>query len=143
MPGTYGYQDVADRIEAVLGVRPATSTLRGATAQDRRTEGLRPRHDRVTAGMPRPLSEVSPERQARFDADQIERWLANHPRLRKQRAEHAALQGLTSGAREVDVVRTARAAGLTWARIASILTDHDGHSRTRQGLMKRYRMLKE
>lgn len=140
MPGSYSYTDLADRIEAVLGVRPALSTLRAAAAKDRRTHGLRPRHDRLTAGMP-PARETGPRGRAGFDADQVEQWLADHPRLLKQHARIAAQTALSRGDQEIDVVREARASGLPWLQIAELLTGHDGKPRTRQGLIKRYQAL--
>lgn len=138
-PATYGYAQIADRVDQVLGVRPAISTLRTAKVAQRRTAGLRARHDRITAGMPEPLTTSQPGESARFDAAQIEHWLANHPRVLKQQAEDAAIRALGRGDPELQVVRQARIAGLPWSRISRILTNFDGKTRTAQGLSALYR----
>lgn len=129
---TYRYTDVAARIEAVLGVRPSLTTLRAAAAEQTRT-GLAPRHDRITAGMPRPLA-TPPGAAAEFDQEAIDTWLSGHPRRRRAQAEEAAVAALSAGSPEVVVVSNARAAGVRWARIVEILVDHDGRRRTIAGV---------
>lgn len=129
---TYRYPDVAARIEAVLGVRPSLTTLRAAAAEQTRT-GLRPGHERITAGLPRPLP-TPPGVAAEFDQAAIEEWLADHPRLRRARAAAAAAAAIAAGDVETAVVAQARAAGVSWARIVEILVDHDGKRRTVPGI---------
>lgn len=137
-PATYSYADIADRLEQTLGVRPAISTLRAAAAATHRTANLHPRHDRITAAMPAPLTSPAAGEPARFDAGQIEHWIARHPRLLKQRAQQHATQALRRGEAELDVVIEARANGLSWASIATILTSHDHTTRTVPGLSRFY-----
>lgn len=115
---TYDYPQLAERIEAVLGVRPALSTLRTATARATRAQDYPPR---ITAGMPAPLQpRTSP---ARFRAEDIESWLQTHPwRLQKQ-----ALMELTAAAATLDeaaatqAVAAARVAGASWSAVTEAL----------------------
>lgn len=133
MPDSYTYNQVADRIAEVLGVRPSASTLRAgssATGEGRLTGRVR-----VTAGMPAPRRGLV-DRRAVFDAAAIEGWLANHPHRAQRRAVVALEQAPTF---DLDIaVAGARAAGLSWAQVAAALTITTGVSRTRQWAQWRF-----
>lgn len=128
------YSQVADRIEAALGVRPAPSTLRAAAADNSRG-GTR---IRVTAGMPAPVPpHPGGNDPPRFDATAIDRWLADHPRLKRSRSRQR-LVAAPAGRREQAVARAVRE-GLSWQVIAGALGEADGASYSRQGVHARYR----
>lgn len=137
-PATYGYKQVADRIEHVLGERPEESTMRTALVRRRRTAGRRPG---IATGLPAPLpSEKLP---ARFSADAVEEWLAAHPRLAWDQAVQEAREGLAAGKSTAVIVHGARTRGLSWRQITEILNTHDGGHRSVSGVHKRYRRLDE
>lgn len=137
-PATYSYAALADRIEEVLGERPSRSALRAASAKDRGT-GAALARPRATIGMPAPLHGTSRTAPAVFDVDEIEQWLANHPRLRWQRAVDEMAVSLARGADEEQVVAAAVTSGLPWRTITAQLNAHDGRGRTVAGIHKRYR----
>ena len=110
---TYGYEELAARIEQVLGERPSPSALRAARAQGRRTKSTLTK-PRLTVGLPASLPAPSRTAPAAFDIEEVERWLAGHPRL---------------------------AHGLSWRTITSLLVAHDGQVRSIAGVHKRYRHL--
>lgn len=139
-PATYSYDQVAERIEQVLGEQPSKSALRAAPLRQRRTRGRRPG---LTAGMPAPLPSPSKTIRARFSAAAIEEWLALHPRLEWARAIRDAKADLAAGQPTEDVVSAAFARGLSWRQITAILNDHDGGHRSVSGVHKRYRRLEE
>ncbi|WP_043650846.1 hypothetical protein [Cellulosimicrobium cellulans] len=132
---TYGYAEVAERIEQELGVRPALSTLRAATAKAEESTKSSPR---VTAGMPAPLPSSARTVPAQFDRAAIERWLRRHPRKLERRAVEEAAAALSRGDAEADVVAKARADGLSWRAITEILNNHDGRARSTSAVHKRY-----
>lgn len=126
------YPEVAARIDQVLGIRPATATLRAAAAT-----GHRPgRGTAITTGMPLPCAVRDSAGRARFDAVEIDRWLAQHPQLRIRRQ----LQALTAAPRpaRAEAVATARAAGLSWQEIAEACGAADNTTYTRQWAQQRY-----
>lgn len=137
---TYDYEQLVARIEAVLGERPSTSALRAAAAQQRRTANPRTKA-RLTAGMPPPLPATSRTSPARFDAEEIESWLASHPRLAWQQATEQARDGLRHGGDTEQVIAQALRAGLSWRTITALLIEHDGRPRTMAGVHKHYRHL--
>ena len=137
-PATYSYDQVAERIEQVLGERPSKSALRAAPLRQRHTRGRRPG---LTAGMPAPLPSPSKTIRARFSAAAVEEWLAVHPRLEWARAVHEAKVGLAAGQPTETVVTAAFAGGLSWRQITAILNEHDGGHRSVSGVHKSYRHL--
>lgn len=137
-PATYSYDQVAERIEQVLGEQPSKSALRAARLRQRRTRGRRPG---LTAGMPAPLPSPSKTIPARFSATAIEEWLAAHPRLEWDRAIREAKVGLAAGQPTEDVVLAALAGGLSWRLITETLNEHDGRHCSVSGVHKRYRHL--
>lgn len=137
-PATYSYDQVAERIEQVLGERPSKSALRAAPLRQRRTRGRRPG---LTAGMPAPLPSPSKTTRARFSAEAVEEWLAVHPRLEWARAMHEAQMGLAAGQHTDTVVSAALTGGLSWRQITAILNEHDGGHRSVSGVHKSYRHL--
>jgi len=134
---TYGYDELATRIEQVLGERPSRSILRaGPTVADRATRFP----GRLTAGMPHPLPATSRTAPARFDADQVDAWLATHPRVAFQRAVDETGQlmrdpTITTAA----AVARARELGLTWSTITQLLGAERHDTRTRAAIHKAYR----
>jgi len=139
-PATYSYDQVAERIEQVLGEQPSRSALRAAPLRQRRTRGRRPG---LTAGMPAPLPSPSKTIRARFSATAVEEWLAVHPRLEWARAIRDAKESLAAGQPIEDVVSAALSEGLSWRQITAILNEHDGGHRSVSGVHKRYRSLDE
>ena len=137
-PATYSYDQVAERIEQVLGERPSKSALRAAPLRQRRTRGRRPG---LTAGMPAPLPSPSKTIRARFSAAAVEEWLAVHPRLEWARAIREAQMGLAAGQTTETVVTAALTGGLSWRQITAILNTHDGGHRSVSGVHKSYRHL--
>ena len=121
----YSYEDLADRIEAVLGERPSLSALRAAHAEDQRRGAKRGR-PRITAGMPRPRASASRTAPARFASVDVEAWLTTHPRRRWDEALRLAGERLAQGDDEEATVRAALEAGLSWAAIAGLLSVHEG-----------------
>lgn len=139
-PATYSYDQVAERIEQVLGERPSKSALRAAPLRQRRTRGRRPG---LTAGMPGPLPSPSKTIRARFSAAAVEEWLATHPRLEWARARHEAQTSLAAGKPTETAVSAALAGGLSWRQITAILNEHDGGHRSVSGVHKRYHRFEE
>jgi len=127
---TLTYDQLADRIEQELGVRPATSSLR-AVAHSRRR-----RRTAVTAGMPAPEPTRDTRRRTVFDADAIDTWLAQHPHVQIRRLQ----QRITAAplARRTAVVAAAREAGLSWQHIADACAAADGRSYTKQWAQQRF-----
>lgn len=137
---TYGYEELAARIEQVLGERPSPSALRAARAQSRRTESTLTK-PRLTVGMPAPLPAPSRTAPAAFDVEDVERWLAGHPRVAWNQAVAQAEQALARGEDVESVISQALAHGLSWRTITTVLVEHDGQSRSTAGVHKRYRHL--
>ncbi len=137
-PATYSYEQLAARIEEVLGVRPSLSTLRAAAAEARRTPTSRARA-RITVGLPAPLPTASRTAPVHFDATLIEAWLAEHPRLIWMRASERFRQRLERGEDVDTVVRQALSEGLPWRTITSLLHDRGGEPGTLAGIHRRYR----
>ena len=137
---TYGYEELAARIEQVLGELPSPSALRAARAQGRRTESTLTK-PRLTVGMPAPLPAPSRTAPAAFDVEDVERWLAGHPRVAWNQAVAQAEQALARGEDVESVISQALAHGLSWRTITTVLVEHDGQSRSTAGLHKRYRHL--
>ncbi len=123
----YSYEDLADRIEAVLGERPSLSSLRAAPAEDQR-RGAKKGRPRITAGMPRPRPSATRTSPARFAPEDIEAWLADHPRRRWDAARQLAGERLAQGHDEEEAVRLALEDGLSWAAIAEVLSTHEGRT---------------
>ena len=137
---TYGYEELAARIQEVLGERPSRSALRAARAQSRRTEATLTK-PRLTVGMPAPLPAPSPTAPATFDVEEVERWLVSHPRLAWNKAVEQAERALVRGDDVELVIARALAQGLSWRTITSLLVAHDGQARSTAGVHKRYRHL--
>lgn len=136
----YGYEELAARIEQVLGERPSRSALRAAAAAGRRT-GSTLSKPRVTIGMPAPLPAASRTSPAAFSVGAVEAWLKAHPRLEWNRARAEALTRLERGDDVERVLERALARGLSWRTITEVLVEHDGRARTAAGVHKRYRHL--
>lgn len=126
------YRDVADRIEAALGVRPAPSTLRAAAA----VSGRGATRARITAGLPAPLPEPDAAGRTVFDAGAIDQWLAQHPRNRIHREQYRLAEA--GPAERAAAVAHARGAGLSWQQVAEALGRTDGKSRSRQWAQQRF-----
>lgn len=126
------YEQLASRIETVLGTRPALSTLRAAAA----TRTRRPRRSDLTAGMPAPLPERDSHHRTVFDSPAIEEWLHTHPRLQIRHHQ----QRLTAAARSErsTAVAAARAAGLSWQQVADACAAADATSYTKQWAQQRF-----
>lgn len=133
---TYTYEQVADLIQRVLGVRPALSTLRAAAAKQQRSPASA-RHSRLTAGMPAPYR-VKSGAPSVFLADEIDAWLNDHPQLRHDAAREQLLADVRAGRPESLAVDDARSRGMSWAAIASTLQSSDGRRRSRQGMHQAY-----
>lgn len=140
---TYSYEQLAGRLQDVLGVRPSPSSLRAAAAAARRTTSSQG-PPRATAQMPPPLPGPAATSPARFDAAQVEAWLSRHPRLLWQQAVADLEQALRSA--DVDAteaVREARTRGLSWQQITTTLHGTGVDHRSRAGIFKAYRHLDE
>ena len=133
-PATYTYDQLADAIEQVLGVRPAASTLRAAQAETR--SAVRTRRRSLTAGMPAPLPSTGGA--ALFDAATVDRWLADHPRRALQRATEEAADALRAGTSEAEVVAYARENGLSWRQITEMLNTVGPRRRSIAAVHRRY-----
>jgi hypothetical protein len=136
---TYGYEELATRIEQELGVRPSPSALRAAAAASRRTSTTQAR-PRVTAGLPTPRPKPYRTSPAVFSADEIDAWLADHPRWHWMAAVgqfRAVLQDPMVPTRQA--VAQGRSLGLTWAQITEGLRDVRQDTRVRAAIHKAYR----
>lgn len=129
------YDQVAARIERVLGVRPAVSTLRKEHSTNARTSHRNLSKARIATGLPAPIAE-SPGMPSLFSAQAIDKWLADHPQT-AAKSIRRALMASTSRTRARAIER-AREAGMSWEMIAEALTEADGSPITRQALYKRY-----
>lgn len=136
---TYSYEELADRIEQVLGERPSRSALRAAAAKERIARSTQS-VPRLTAGMPRPLPAPTRTAPAAFSAEQVEAWLANHPRLVHDQALRQLSAALARGDDVETAVHQARSTGLSWRAITAALSEHDGQPRSVAGVHKRYRV---
>lgn len=138
---TYSYTEVSDRIAAVLGETPSRSALRAAAAESVRSGHTNSRV-RLTAGMPAPLPPHSRTAPARFDADEVERWLERHPRL-QWRQVYRELAAASAADQEPPgleaAVRAARSHGMSWRSIAAAITEGSGRPHSHQGVFKTYR----
>lgn len=141
-PRTYTYVEVADRVEQVLGVRPALSALRAAAAKARQSSTSQAA-PRLTLGLPAPLQRPSGSGPARFAADEVERWLQEHPRRRWAEAMERARARLAAGVEAEEVVREALGQGLSWRNVAQLLHGVTGQPQTLAGVHKRYRHLQD
>jgi len=141
-PQYYGYAELADRIAAVLGVRPSLSLLRGAAAEARRRDqrqGLRRGRPSITTGMPHPRP--STRRPATFDPLEVETWLAGHPALAWDQALQTARDRLADGQDVEDVVSAALQAGISWSALTELINAHQHTSWTKAWVHRRYRHL--
>lgn len=130
-PQWYSYPDLQRRIREVLGVEVATSTLRAAPTRHGRAL------TRVTEGMPTPLPESrSRFVPARFSVDDVEAWLADHPLLAQLDALHD-IRVAGPGGRHAAVDR-ARAAGVSWTRIAAAISAAEHRPYSAQAAHRRY-----
>lgn len=134
---TYG--QLADLIERELGERPAISTLRSAPSASRRSHQA---HSRLTAGMPNPLH-PSPELThggrppVVFSRDDVEAWLANHPRRQRSAWQAKIVTAANTETRD-QAVLTARKQGLSWQAIAEAIAEARGGVYTKQAAQQRY-----
>lgn len=144
----YSVEDVADRIAEQLGERPTTNQIYKGVSAAGAPRGRSVRLS-VVAGLPAPVERPSEVSRAAlsWDADDIERWLADHPRVRMQkaldelaaRADALAESGRRAG--EIAMVEWARSQGLSWAQIAAALSKARGAPVTRQAVAQRYARL--
>lgn len=142
-PRTYTYAELAERIESILGVRPAPSTLRAAAAEARRTPANQSR-PRLTMGMPLPLSDSPPGKPVRFSAAETEEWLAQHPwrewtAVRDSLVQSAA--AATAPEQLEKAVAEARTGGMSWRQITEVLNAHGPVVKTMQAVHRSYRHL--
>lgn len=138
---TYGYRELAGRIEEELGVRPSLSALRAAATAERRAATTHSR-PRVTAGMPQPLPRGHRTAPALFPAQQVEQWLATHPRRRWKSAVatyRSALQDTSLSTEQA--VAVGREHGLSWSQITEGLREVRRDTRVRAAIYKAYRHL--
>ena len=144
-PRTYGYTELADRIEAVLGQRPSLSTLRAARTTSDRGQVESRMKPRLTAGMPLPMPSDSPTAPARFLARDVEKWLTKHPILRWVHAADVARERLAAGESEEAVVAAALRDGLSWSLITELINERadatGGPTWAKSGIHKKYRHL--
>lgn len=136
-PATIGYRELAERIHQALGVTPSLATLRAAGSAQRRAHTTRPKPG-ITTGMPAPLPAPSRTSPARFDTEQIDTWLTQHPLRQHHEAITACQTMLKDDSAEDVVVAEARRRGLTWREITTLLNAHSGTHRTTAGIHKRY-----
>lgn len=126
------YAQVADRIEAALGERPALTTLRDAVS---RSDSLPAPLSRITAGMPVPTP-GDPGSPSLFKASEVDAWLAGHPR--REWPELLAAIAQTDHSSRGSAVINARAAGISWQAIADTINATDGTNFTRQWAQQKY-----
>jgi hypothetical protein len=138
---TYGYTELAARIEAVLGQRPSVSTLRAERAEARRRGPRRGRRPGLTDGMPAPLPAPTRTSPAQFDAAEVERWLVDHPLRGWNRAVEVAREGLTAGEDTKTVVAAALRQNLSWSVIAQLLSERDGQGWSKAWVHTKFRDL--
>ena len=142
-PQTYTYAQLAERIEAALGVRPAASTLRAAAAEARRTPANQSR-PRLTMGMPSPQPDGAPGMAVEFSAAEVDRWLAEHPwrgwaAARADLVEAAATASTSEHVAQA--VGQARRSGMSWRQITEVLNTHGPVVRTMPAVHRAYRHL--
>lgn len=125
------YEQLADRIEAELGRRPALSTLRAAQATRTRRQ-----RSNLTSGMPAPLPDRDSRRRTVFDGAAVDTWLRTHPRT--QIRQHQQQLAHTPRDARPAAVAMARAAGLSWQQIADAFASTDAATRTKQWAQQRY-----
>lgn len=146
----YTYPQVAARIEEELGVRPSLSALRAAAAEERR-RGAKGGVPRVTLGLPSPEPRPSATAPVLFSQAAIEAWLKKHPRRgyaaaveTLQRAGYGPRPEREGEARRVrreNVIRRARAIGVSWSDIAHALSAGSAAPISRAGAYQRFRHL--
>lgn len=135
----YSKEDVADRIEAVLGQRPNDNVL----WLTRRHQGrpVRLGSKSLVAGMP---TWQMHDGVRVWVAEEVEAWLANHPILRLQAARAQFAKTYTHGletnswARQAQAVRAAQDEGLSWAQLAEVIGEVTGEPISRQAVAARY-----
>lgn len=127
---TLSYDELADRIEAVLGERPALVTLRTAVARPSR----RKVSPSLTAGLPAPVTAAGTR--PRFSARAVEEWLAHHPR-RRQEELMAQIIAATPDRRD-QVITAARDEGLSWEAIAEAAGQAVGTTYSKQWAQQKY-----
>jgi hypothetical protein len=137
------YQALADLIERSLGERPSLVTLRAAVSRarsgkvtDARATNTGRLPSSLTAGLPAPVTGPG-GRVAGFDPDQIQEWLQEHPR-RRQGALTDEIGSTKPGAERDEVIRRARAAGMSWEAIAAAVGAADGRTYTKQWAQQTY-----
>lgn len=139
----YRVEDVVDRIAAVLGERPSVNQVHKAVSG-----GATRVRSSAVAGLPAALDRPTGGRATlQWDAKVVETWLADHPRVRLERAlselDARACELAESGRRagEVAMIRWARESGLSWAQIAAALSRARGVQVTRQAVAQRFSRL--
>lgn len=125
-PPLLTYEQVADRIEAALGTRPAISTLRTASSGKAG----------IVAEMPKPYYPRHGPRSPLFAEPDIAKWLENHPWQRRDRLV-AAIEAATDSTLPT-AVRSARADGVSWRRITAAVTKATGAPVSQPTAIKRY-----
>jgi hypothetical protein len=115
----YTWGEVADRIEAELGIRVAQHVLMT----------WRRRHDDrrrlLTEGMPEPFH-VPGHGTRVFRADEVDDWLSTHPKNPTRRALDRLVQLLRTTQDRRELVAFVHAGGASWEQISEALSAADG-----------------
>lgn len=133
---TYEIVKVQDRLEEELGERPTRNQMHKAVSGGPRATNARVS---VVSGLPAPVSRSSA---LTWRAEDIERWIAHHPRKLRAAAEEELLDGLKAGIahgseEQRSMITQARAAGLSWGSISEVCSKV-GWTVSRQGLQARF-----
>lgn len=127
---TLSYDELADRIEAVLGERPALVTLRTAVVRPSR----RKVSSSLTAGLPAPVASVG--NRPGFSVDVVEEWLAHHPRLRRAELMQRIIEATPEDRDQVII--SVREEGLSWGAIAEAAGTAARTTYTKQWAQQKY-----
>lgn len=135
---SYTVVDVLDRLEQEFGQRPTVNAVHKAAGRPRRANA----RASLVAGLPAP-SRTGEGGALAFDADDIDRWLQEHPRRVMQQAvadlerdvRSAQTRGCDDDLRAA--VAGARTRGLSWAQVAEVFSRVD-RPVSRQAVAERF-----
>ena len=131
----YSVSDVVARLEEEFGQRTTPNAVHKAAGRPRRANS----RASLVAGLPGPIR-ASEGGALVFDADEVERWLAEHPRRVMQQAVLELERRVRAQPGPADLraaVAAARAGGLSWAQIAEVLSRID-RPVSRQAVAERF-----